>query len=94
MAVQIADIKHDGGTHDVSVETEDGQCIIKFSGSFTLRVDETNLNKLREMIHIAARDLTIERRDTTGVWSGSDQEVNAENKMIHIASRDYPPRSV
>ena len=57
MAVQLANIKHDGGVHDVSVETEYGQCVIKFGASFTLRVDEENLNKLREMIHIAARDL-------------------------------------
>jgi len=57
MAVQIADINHDGGTHEVSVETEYGQCVIKFGGSFTLRVDEDNLDKLREMIHIASRDL-------------------------------------
>jgi hypothetical protein len=65
MAVQLSDIQHDGGTHEVSVETERDQCVIKFGGSFTLRVDEKNLNKLREMIHVAARDITIERRDTT-----------------------------
>ena len=89
MTVQLAGIQHDGGTHEVSVETEGDQCVIKFGGSFTLRVDETNLNKLREMIHNASRDLTIERRDTTGVcaakawaWESSDQEVNAENEMV------------
>jgi len=73
MSVQLPNIQHDGGTHDVSVETEGDQCVIKFGGSFTLRVDEANLNKLREMIHIAARDLTIERRDTAGAreWSES-----------------------
>jgi hypothetical protein len=72
MAVQLANIKHDGGTHEVSVETEYGQCVIKFGGSFTLRVDESNLSKLREMIHIAARDLTIERRDTSGARESNE----------------------
>jgi len=57
MSVQLANIQHDGGTYDVSVEIEYGQCVIKFGGSFTLRVDEDNLDKLRNMIHIASRDL-------------------------------------
>ena len=88
MAVQLADIQHDGGTHEVSAETEDDQCVIKFGGSFTLRVDETNLNKLREMIHNAARDLAIVRQANSScsskpwAWEASDQEVNAENEMV------------
>ena len=90
MAVQFSDIQHDGGTHEVSVETEGDQCVIKFGGSFTLRVDEVNLSKLREMIHIAVRDLTIERRDTSGIQSVAeieklaerlDQETNTEKEQ-------------
>jgi hypothetical protein len=84
MSVQLANIKHDGGVHDVSVETEYGQCVIKFGGSFTLRVDETNLDKLREMIYVASRDLAIESRDATEVcaskpwaWEVEDQEINS-----------------
>ena len=74
MALRIANIKHDGGTHRVEVETEDDQVIIRFGASFTLRVDESNLNTLRDMIHEAVRDLCIERRDTSGVYTDSLEE--------------------
>ena len=91
MSVTFEDIRHDGGTHRVEVEIEGDQCVIRFGASFTLRVNEANLNTLREMIHDAARDMAIERRDTSGVcaskpwaWETSDQEVNAENEMIQV----------
>ena len=89
MSVTFEDIRHDGGTHRVEVEIEGDQCVIRFGASFTLRVNEANLNTLRELIHDAARDMAIERRDTSGVcsskswaWETSDQEVNAENEMV------------
>ena len=86
-------LKHDGGTHRVMIENQGDTTLISFGASFTLRLDEENLNKLREHIHDAARDMTIERRDTSGVWEDTlnqienladrlDQEVNAENEMI------------
>ena len=63
MPSTFEDIRHDGGTHRVEVEIDGDQCVISFGNSFTLRVNEANLNTLREMIHDAARDLAIERRD-------------------------------
>ena len=82
-------LKHDGGQHRVMIENQGDTTLICFGESFTLRLDEENLNKLRERIHDAARDMTIERRDTSGVcsakawaWESSDQEVNAENEMV------------
>ena len=89
MSVTFEDIRHDGGTHRVEVEIEGDQCVVRFGASFTLRVNEANLNTLRELIHDAARDMAIERRDTSGVcsskswaWETSDQEANAENEMV------------
>ena len=67
MSTTFENIRHDGGTHRVEVEIEGDQCIIRFGASFTLRVNEANLNTLRELIHDAVRDMAIERRDTTGV---------------------------
>ena len=58
-------IRHDGGTHNVEVEIDHGQLVIRFGSSFTLRVDEVNANKLRELIHDGARELTIARRNST-----------------------------
>jgi hypothetical protein len=82
-------LKHSGGTHRVMIENQGDTTLISFGASFTLRLDEENLNKLREHIHDAAREMTIERRDTSGVcsskpwaWETSDQEVNAESEMV------------
>jgi hypothetical protein len=58
-------IKHDGGTHNVEVEVDGDQIVIRFGNSFTLRVDEVNADKLRELIHDGARELTIARRNST-----------------------------
>jgi hypothetical protein len=58
-------IEHDGGTHNVEVEVDRDQLVIRFGASFTLRVDEKNANKLRELIHDGARELTIARRNRT-----------------------------
>jgi len=58
-------IRHDGGHHIVEVEVDHGQLVIRFGSSFTLRVDEKNANKLRELIHDGARELTIARRNST-----------------------------
>jgi len=84
-------LKHDGGTHRVMIENQGDTTLISFGASFTLRLDEENLNKLQMRLAEATRDMTIERRDTTGVcsskpwaWETSDQEVNAENEMIQV----------
>lgn len=55
-------IKHDSGTHNVEVVvTHHAQAVISFGGSFTLRVNEENLDKLRAMLHEASRTLMIQR---------------------------------
>tara|TARA_R110002020_G_scaffold173198_1_gene363974 strand:- start:58 stop:414 length:357 start_codon:yes stop_codon:yes gene_type:complete len=84
MSVEHEDIRHDGGTHRVEVEIEGEQCVIRFGTSFTLRVDETNLNTLREMIHDAARDMAIERRDTTDLLG----------KKFVVAEDDFIQRGI
>ena len=56
-------IRHDGGDQIVEVEVDRDQLVIRFGHSFTLRVDEKNANKLRELIHDGARELTIARRN-------------------------------
>jgi hypothetical protein len=61
--IQFKKIKHDGGNYNVEVETEGSQVVIRFGASFTLRVDETNAWKLRDIMHDAARELTIARCD-------------------------------
>jgi hypothetical protein len=59
--IQDTDIKHDGGIHNVEIEIDGDQAVIRFGSSFTLRIDEANVWKLREMIHDAGRELTMTR---------------------------------
>lgn len=66
-------IKHDGGTHDVEVKVDGDQLVIRFGSSFTLRVDEKNADKLRELLYDGARELTIARRNTSGVYSEAEE---------------------
>jgi len=78
-------IKHDGGTHNVEVEVEGDQLVIRFGHSFTLRVDEVNADKLREILYDGCRELTITRRDTSDVRAPvADREINSsiEDEMI------------
>jgi hypothetical protein len=56
-------IKHDGGTHNVEVKVDNDQLVIYFGNSFTLRVDEKNADKLRNLLYEGTRELTIERRN-------------------------------
>jgi hypothetical protein len=58
-------IKHDGGTHNVEIDIDADQAVITFGASFTLRLDETNIWKLRNLLHDAGRELTIRRLDRT-----------------------------
>ena len=46
-------IQHDGGSVGVSAEVinKDKACLIRFGSSFTLRVNEANLDKLRDLLN-------------------------------------------
>ena len=56
-------IRHGGGTHHVEVEIDGDRAVLSFGASFTLRLDETNLVKLGQLVSSAQRELCIERRD-------------------------------
>ena len=71
-------IKHDGGSHDVEVKVDGDQLVIRFGSSFTLRVDEKNADKLRELLYDGARELTITRRNTSDVYS-EVEEISQED---------------
>lgn len=61
MSIQMKTLRHDGGSIDVEVETSANDVVIRFGSSFTIRLDETNVNLFRAMVHDAARDITIKR---------------------------------
>ena len=58
-------IKHDGGNHNAEVKVDNDQLVIYFGNSFTLRVDEKNADKLRNLLYEGTRELTIARRNST-----------------------------
>tara|TARA_B100000214_G_scaffold290303_1_gene219997 strand:- start:2399 stop:2761 length:363 start_codon:yes stop_codon:yes gene_type:complete len=66
-------LKHDGGNHRVEIENQGDTTVIRFGASFTLRLDEENLNNLQMHLASAAREMCIERRDTSGVYSEADE---------------------
>lgn len=75
-------LKHDGGTHRVEIENQGDTCVIRFGASFTLRVDEENLNKLRAHIHSAAVDMAHQQSrigcaSKGWAWEVSDAEINS-----------------
>ena len=58
MATHETHIEHDGGLHLVEAETNpDGTATIYFGASFTLRLDEHNLDKLRRFMDSVSYDL-------------------------------------
>ena len=55
-------IEHDGGLHLVeAVVNADGTVTIYFGASFTLRLDEHNVDKFRRLLHDASKDLVVQR---------------------------------
>jgi len=82
MSLTFEDIRHDGGTHRVEVEIEGDQCVLRFGSSFTLRVNEANLNTLREMIHDASRDLMLRENDL--LRPGRTFEIPEKDFIRHV----------
>lgn len=54
-------IKHDGGTHNLEVEIDGQQAVIRFGSSFTLRIAEDEVWKLRDILHDTGRDMEANR---------------------------------
>ncbi len=74
--VHNAPIGHASGTHQLEVEIEGDEAVIRFGASFTLRMSETQVDALREVLHDTSRELCIRRRDVAGAVA------NAETDMI------------
>ena len=54
-------LKHDGGKHNLEVEIDGQQAIIRFGSSFTLRIGEDEVWKLRDILHDTGRDMEANR---------------------------------
>ena len=68
-------LPHDGGTHNLEVEIDGGQAVIRFGSSFTLRLDEDGVNQLTDVLADTLGCLRTVRREYT--QSAEDQMVQA-----------------
>jgi hypothetical protein len=87
-------IKHDGGTHAVEVYVDGDNAVIHFGSSFTLRVDEQNIDKLRELLFEASRSLAIKRSVISDSDNVSDEELESADEIFRAISftiNNLPP---
>ena len=86
-------IRHDGGTHSVEVELDGSDAVIRFGASFTLRVDEGNLMKLRALLDQAGNEMARERRDVAGARELSESQLHDvfELEETEIAEAGFAP---
>ncbi len=77
-------IEHDGGTHTVDVELDNdlGTALISFGASFSLRLDEKNIDKLRSLLFDASRDLSVARSVREDAEDATDEELEAAQELL------------
>ena len=73
--VHNAPIGHASGTHQLEVEIEGDEAVIRFGASFTLRMSETQVDALREVLHDTSRELCIRRRDVAGAVADAETDM-------------------
>ena len=63
MKTQLRTLNPESGPVVVDVETGDGSqtCVIRFGASYTLRLEEEDLDTLRDILYVASRDMMFER---------------------------------
>jgi hypothetical protein len=94
MAAREIRIEHDGGVTTVETETDGHAVTIYFGSSYTLRLDEENVDKLRDVLYEASRDLRLEwnarmteencaqRALMSDADSASDEELEAADEIL------------
>ncbi len=50
-------LSHDGGTHNLEVEIDGAQAVIRFGSSFTLRMSEKQVDQLRNVLYETSCEL-------------------------------------
>ena len=55
-------LRHGGGTHNLEVEIDGDQAVIRFGSSFTLRLDEQEVNQLTDVLQDTLNEVRDVRR--------------------------------
>ncbi len=56
-------LDHDGGKHNLEIEIDGSQAVIKFGSSFTLRMTEKQIDQFRHILYDTSRELDARRYD-------------------------------
>ena len=82
-------IDHDGGSHLVEAETNtDGTATIYFGASFTLRLDEHNVDKLRALLHDVSCNLKNARSLKRDADTASMEDLVAADEILSSLTDD------
>ena len=74
MSELIFNLKHGGGNHRVEIENQGDTTVVRFGASFTLRLDEENLNNLQAV----SQQLTVMNQ----LLPRLEQQLEAHDKRI------------
>ena len=80
-------LSHGGGTHNLEVEIDGDQAVIRFGSSFTLRLDEQEVNQLTDVLQDTLNEVRDVRRQMKQSCVGRQRveqrrRQSAEDEMI------------
>ena len=80
-------LSHGGGTHNLEVEIDGDQAVIRFGSSFTLRLDEQEVNQLADVLQDTLDEVRDVRRQRKRSCAGRQlveqrRRQSAEDEMI------------
>ena len=95
--IQDTQLKHDGGVHNLEVEVDGEQAVIRFGASFTLRLDEKSVDHLRDILYDVSRELGAQRYDRKyaerlaeiEVEEISDEDLEAAAEVFNSAQQSH-----
>tara|TARA_A100001515_G_C4466869_1_gene175521 strand:- start:231 stop:515 length:285 start_codon:yes stop_codon:yes gene_type:complete len=79
--IHDTELRHDGGTHNLEVEIDGTQAIVRFGSSFTLRLDERGVNQLADVL-----------QDTLDVVRGARRGQPITDAALDVQETDLVPK--
>jgi len=76
-------LKHADGYHNLEVEIDGEQSVIRFGSSFTLRLDEESIDQLRNILYDVSRDLCINRSNREHAEAASEL-LRSEQQQVDL----------
>ena len=80
-------LKHADGTHNLEIEIDGDQAVIYFGSSFTLRLTEKQVDKLRDVLYDTSRELAALRCRLIGARHGARNEDRGARLLLACRAR-------